>query len=64
MKTKTTSRVGASAPEATKHLTETQKKALDTHAEAEHADGPERERLTREIQKSAEKPNKVRPAKD
>lgn len=43
-------RTEASAPEATKHLNENQKMSLDLQADAEHAGGLEREKLTRKIE--------------
>lgn len=52
-KPKPTSRTEASAPDATKHLREGQKQALDDQAEAEHTDGPEREKLTEKMKKAA-----------
>lgn len=51
MNDKPKTRVEASAPRATEHLTESQKKALDLQADAEHTDGREREALTRQIEK-------------
>jgi len=50
MNHKPKSRAEASAPRATDHLTEPQKKALDLQADAEHTDGHEREKLTRQIE--------------
>ena len=43
-------RTEAAAPEATKHLNENQKRSLDLQADAEHAGGLEREKLTRKIE--------------
>ena len=43
-------RTEASAPEATKHLDENQKRSLDLQADAEHAGGQEREKLTRKME--------------
>jgi hypothetical protein len=43
----------AAAPRATQHLTPGQKRALDLQAEAEHAEGSRREKLTREIKRAA-----------
>jgi hypothetical protein len=50
---KPTTRIEASAPRATRHLTSGQKRALDLQAEAEHTDGPKREKLTRKIKRAA-----------
>ena len=44
-------RTEAAAPAATEHLKENQKKALDVLAEAEHATGAKREKLTRQIER-------------
>lgn len=44
-------RTEASAPAATEHLQETQKEALDLHADAEHVDGRQREKLTQKFTK-------------
>lgn len=43
-----TSRTGSDKPAETSHLSEAQKKALDSQADAEHEDGPKREELTRQ----------------
>jgi hypothetical protein len=51
MNHKPKTRAEASAPRATDHLIEPQKKALDLQADAEHTDGREREKLTRQIEK-------------
>jgi hypothetical protein len=51
-KPKPTTRTGASAPNATRHLSPGQKQALDHQADAEHTDGVEREKLTRKIRKA------------
>lgn len=48
-KTKPHTLIGASAPTETRHLTEDQKQALDVQSEAEHADGPRREKLVRKM---------------
>ncbi len=48
---KPATRTEATEPAATNHLDAGQKKALDVQADAEHTDGPERERLTRKITK-------------
>ena len=48
---KPATRIEATKPAATHHLDADQKKALDVQADAEHTDGPERERLTRKITK-------------
>lgn len=53
-KPKPTTRSEASAPEATKHLDEGQKQALDHQADAEHTDGPEREKLTEKIKQEGD----------
>lgn len=42
-------RTEAAKPARTGHLTEADKRALDTEAEAEHTDGQEREKLTRKM---------------
>lgn len=52
--TKPKTRTEASAPEATSHLSENQKRSLDLQADAEHAGGPEREKLTRRIEELGE----------
>ena len=39
-------RTGADKPEETKHLSSTEKRALEKQGEAEHADGEQREKLT------------------
>ncbi len=44
----------AAAPQATRHLTPGQKRALDHQADAEHADGTERETLTRKMKQAGE----------
>jgi hypothetical protein len=44
-------RTEATEPDATRHLDPNQKKALDLHADAAHTDGPQREKLTRKIEK-------------
>ena len=54
-------RTEAAAPEATKHLSEPQKEALDTEAEATYATGKQRERLTRKMEKSG---NAAKPVSD
>jgi hypothetical protein len=46
-------RTEAAAPNATRHLTPGQKRALDLQAEAEHTDGPKREKLTRAMKRAA-----------
>lgn len=51
-------RTEASAPEATSHLSEKQKMSLDLQADAEHAGGVEREKLTRKIEELG---NSVKP---
>jgi hypothetical protein len=43
-------RTEATKPEETRHLDPGQKKALDLGGDAEHADGPEREKLTRKAE--------------
>lgn len=42
-------RTEATKPTETKHLTDADKRALDIEAEAEHADGKQREKLTRKM---------------
>lgn len=49
-------RTEAAAPVETQHLTEKQKQALDLEAEAEHSDGPERAKLTRDAAKLGDQP--------
>lgn len=44
-------RTEAAEPAATRHLDEDQKAALDITADAEHADGKQREELTDKIEK-------------
>jgi hypothetical protein len=51
MNNKAETRTEAAEPAATRHLNDGQKHALDLHADAEHVDGPEREKLTRKIAK-------------
>jgi hypothetical protein len=46
---KQTSRIGAAKPIETRHLSESQKQALDVQADAEHTDGGEREKLTQKM---------------
>jgi hypothetical protein len=46
-----TTRSEGAAPAATRHLNDDQKKSLDLSAEAEHTDGPQREKMTRAIEK-------------
>ena len=43
-------RTEASAPKATEHLDEYQKRSLDLLADAEHAGGLDREKLTRKVE--------------
>jgi hypothetical protein len=50
--TKPKSRTGASKPKETRHLSEAEKQSLDIQGEAEHADGKERERLTRRMSRN------------
>jgi len=52
---KPTTRTGSTKPRETQHLTESQKRALDLQADAEHADGNEREKLTRKMKVLGEK---------
>ena len=49
MSNKPLTRTGATKPAETSHLREKQKRALDVQADAEHTDGPEREKLTRKM---------------
>jgi len=50
MKTKKpATRIEASEPRATEHLSRQQKQALDIAADAEHTDGTEREKQTRDM---------------
>lgn len=44
-------RTGATKPEATRHLDTDQERALDATADAEHADGKQREDLIRKVEK-------------
>lgn len=53
-KPKPATRTEASAPQATKHLSTGEKQALDVRADAEHTDGPEREKLTREMKRAGQ----------
>jgi hypothetical protein len=51
MKTrKPKTRTEADKPRETRHLSEAQKRTLDTQAEAEHTGGREREKLTRQME--------------
>jgi hypothetical protein len=59
IKNKPKTRSEAAAPAATQHLHEGQKKALDVQADAEHTDGPEREKLTRQVEKLAGAPKRI-----
>jgi hypothetical protein len=49
-------RTEATKPDATQHLNEDQKQAMDLHAETEHTDGRRREKLIRKIGKLGEAP--------
>jgi hypothetical protein len=42
-------RIEAAKPESTKHLSDADKRKLDIEAEAQHADGKQREKLTRKM---------------
>lgn len=50
MKTrKPRTRIEATKPEATRHLSEDDKRRLDIEADAQHTDGKHREKLTRKM---------------